>query len=107
MKISYSNRFLNETKVLSKRYRKIKADIKQAIEEIVTKNDMGISLGSNLFKKRVKNSSIPISKSGGFRVILYKVIENQIIMMSIYSKTDKESLSDIELSNIIEEYYNK
>ncbi|MFA9374725.1 MAG: response regulator, partial [Poseidonibacter sp.] len=55
--------------------------------------------GFDLFKKRVKNSSIPTGKSGGFRVIIYKRVENKMILISIYSKTEKENLSDSELSD--------
>ena len=62
---------------------------------------LGVYLGFNLFKKRVKNSSIPTGKSGGFRVIIYKQVEDKMILISIYSKTEKENLSDEELSNII------
>lgn len=58
----------------------------------------------NLFKKRVKNSSIPTGKSGGFRLIIYQQIENKIVLVSIYSKTEKENLSDEELSVAIKKY---
>ena len=59
------------------------------------------------FKKRVKNSSIPTGKSGGFRVIIYQQIENKIVLISIYSKTEKENLSDEELRKLLKEIYNK
>lgn len=65
---------------------------------------VGVYLGFNLFKKRIKNSSIPTGKSGGFRVIIYKQVEDKIILISIYSKTEKENLSDEELSDIIKKY---
>ena len=34
----------------------LKSDLKQAVDEIETKNDLGVYLGFNLFKKRVKKS---------------------------------------------------
>ena len=55
-------------------------------------------------KKRISNSSIPIDKSGDFRVIIYKQIEEKIILISIYSKTQKDTLSDEELKAILKEY---
>lgn len=70
------------------------------------KNDFGVFLGSNLFKKRIKNSSIPTGKSGGFRVIIYEKVEDKMILLSIYSKTEKESLSDEELKEIIKQQFN-
>lgn len=101
MKIGYSDNFLDEAKKLSKKYKLLKQDLQLATKEILQQNDLGVYLGSNLFKKRIKNSSIPTGKSGGFRVIIYKQIEDEIILLSIYSKTQKESLSDDELKEII------
>ena len=107
MIIEYSDSFLKETKQLSKKFKLLKNDLKQAVEEIETNNDLGIYLGFNLFKKRVRNSSIPKGKSGGFRVIIYQQIEDKIVLISIYSKTEKENLSDEELTNMLKEIYNK
>lgn len=107
MIIEYADSFLKEAKQLSKKFKLLKSDLKQAVDEIETKNDLGVYLGFNLFKKRVKNSSIPTGKSGGFRVIIYQQIENKIVLISIYSKTEKENLSDEELSEIIKVYMKK
>ncbi|MCT7625064.1 type II toxin-antitoxin system RelE/ParE family toxin [Aliarcobacter butzleri] len=107
MIIEYADTFLKEAKQLSKKFKLLKSDLKQAVDEIETKNDLGVYLGFNLFKKRVKNSSIPTGKSGGFRVIIYQQIENKIVLISIYSKTEKENLSDEELSEIIKQYIKK
>lgn len=107
MSIEYSDSFLKEAKQLSKKYKLLKLDLKQLVDEIETKDDLGVYLGFNLYKKRVKNSSIPTGKSGGFRVIIYQQIEDKIVLISIYSKTEKENLSDEELSEIIKKYMGK
>lgn len=102
--IEYSDNFLKEAKQLSKKFKFLKSDLQKAIKEIEEKNDLGVALGFNLFKKRVSNSSIPTGKSGGFRVIIYQQIEDEIILISIYSKTQKDTLSDEELKIILKEY---
>lgn len=102
--IEYGNTFLKEAKQLSKKFKLLKADLQHAIDEIETKNDVGISLGYNLFKKRVRNSSIPTGKSGGFRIIIYQQLQNTTVLISIYSKTEKESVSDQELIDILNTY---
>lgn len=107
MIIEYSDTFLKEAKHLSKKFKLLKSDLKQAVDEIETKYDLGVYLGFNLFKKRVKNSSIPTGKSGGFRVIVYQQIEDKIVLISIYSKTEKENLTDEELSKLLKEIYEK
>jgi len=99
--IEYSDNFLKEAKQLSKKFKLLKADLQQAVKEIETQNDLGVYLGFSLFKKRVKNSSVPTGKSGGFRIIIYQQIENKIVLISIYSKTQKENLTDEELSTLI------
>ena len=105
--IKYSNSFLKEAKKLSKKFKLLKTDLKIAVNEIEKENDLGTPLGYNLYKKRVKNSSIPTGKSGGFRVILYKKVEDEIILISIYSKTQKESLSDDELRALVKTYFSE
>jgi len=102
--IEYSDNFLNEAKKLSKKFKLIKSDLKKAVEELQTKKDFGAYLGYNLYKKRVPNSSIPTGKSGGFRVIIYQKVEEKIVLISIYSKTQKDTLNDEELQSILKEY---
>ena len=102
--IEYSDNFLNEAKKLSKKFKLLKSDLKKALNEIESKDDLGVSLGFNLYKKRVANSSVPTGKSGGFRIIVYKKIEDKIVLISIYSKTQKETLSDDELREFIKKH---
>ncbi len=106
MTIEYSENFLKEAKKLAKKYKHLKSDLQDAVKEIEEK-DLGIFIGSNLYKKRVKNSSIPTGKSGGFRVIIYQQLEDKVILISIYSKTEKDSLSDSELQEIFQKHFSK
>ena len=51
-------------KKLSKKYKlQSKIDLQQAVNEITTNQDLRVYLGCDLYKKRVKNSSIPTGKS--------------------------------------------
>lgn len=102
--IEYSENFLKEAKKLSKKFKLLKKDLIDFVFSLKNNEDLGVPLGLNLYKKRVKNSSVPTGKSGGFRIIIYKKIENKIILISIYSKTQKESLSDNELRELIKKY---
>ena len=104
MKILFSDNFLKEAKTLSKKYKLLKSDLKEAVAEIENLKDFGVSLGFNLFKKRIKNSSIPTGKSGGFRIIIFEQIEDKIVLISIFSKTEKENLSDNELAMALQKY---
>ena len=105
MNILLSDNFLKEAKQLSKKYKLLKDNLKEVVNEMQDTRDFGVSLGFNLFKKRVKNSSIPTGKSGGFRIIIFEQLENKIILISIFSKTDKDNLSDEELSSVLKKYF--
>ncbi|NYT28345.1 MAG: type II toxin-antitoxin system RelE/ParE family toxin [Candidatus Thiodubiliella endoseptemdiera] len=98
--IDYSATFLKEAKQLSKKYKSFKSDLRCAVEEIQNK-ELGTSLGKGLYKKRVKNSSNNAGKSGGFRVIIYHIKNSKIVLMSVYSKSQKDSVSSSELQSIL------
>ena len=72
MNIEYADNFLKEAKQLSKKFKLLKQDLQDLIQDITINKDFGVDLGSNIYKKRVKNSSIPTGKSGGFKVLIYK-----------------------------------
>jgi len=51
---------------------------------------------------RLANSSIPTGKSGGFRIITYFVDNKDVIrLLIIYAKTEKDNISDSELSKVL------
>ena len=99
--------FLKEAKQLSKKFKLLKQDLQDLIQDITINKDFGVDLGSNLYKKRVKNSSIPTGKSGGFRVIIYYQVEDNIVLISIYSKTQKDNINDEEIEDILKNYLKK
>lgn len=105
MKIFFSHNFLKESKELSKKYKLLKSDLKDAIDNI--NGDLGVSLGADLYKKRIKNSSIPTGKSGGFRVIIFKKFEDELILLSIFSKSQKDTISDEEIEALLKDFIQK
>ena len=56
--------FEKEIKKLKKRFPKIKDDISKLIATLYENPNIGISLGENIYKIRIPNSSIPTGKSG-------------------------------------------
>jgi len=102
--IKYSDNFLKEAKKLSKKFKLLKQDLQDAVKEIGLQQDLGAYLGYSLYKKRIKNSSIPTGKSGGFRIIIYKELGNSIVLISIYSKTNQDTISDDELKLLVKEF---
>jgi len=102
--IKTTQRFKKELKQLSKKYRKIKIDYQNLLDSLENNPTLGTPLGNDCYKIRIPNSSVPTGKSGGFRIItLVKIIDNKIILLTIYSKSDKENITKEELNSILEE----
>ncbi len=103
MIIEVSLRFEKELKQLAKKYKKIKNDLILFKKNILNNPTLGTPLGNDCYKIRIPNSSIPVGKSGGFRIItLVKIEKNRIILLTIYSKTDKDNISKEELNSILQ-----
>jgi len=100
--VNVVDEFKRDTKKLFKKYKSIKSDILELIEKLEEDYNIGIHLGNNLYKIRVKNSDVG-GKSGGYRVIYYiKLPSNSIYLLTIYSKTQKESIDIEKLKPIID-----
>ena len=100
-KLITTPQFVKSVKKLSKKYKRIKNDLQNIQKEI--ENENFIDLGYNCFKLRLANSSIPTGKSGGFRVIYYKKIEDKIYLLEIYSKTELENIDDSKIIEILKD----
>ena len=102
-KIIPSDTFENDVKKLYKKYKKIKSDLTNLSNKLKENPTLGTPLGNDCYKIRLANSSIPTGKRGGFRVItLIKIIQNKIILLTIYSKTEKENITDDELEKLLQ-----
>lgn len=94
--------FSTKLKKLAKKYKKIKSDLQELQKKLISNPKIGIALQHNCYKIRVANSSTPTGKSGGFRVVYYFVNENnKVFLMTIYSKTKKENISENELLELL------
>ena len=94
--------FIKNLKILNKKYKSTKKDILDLANELEDNPTLGTSLGNNTFKIRVKNSDLNKGKSAGYRVITYCINElKEISLVTIYSKSDKENILELELIELI------
>lgn len=94
--------FSVKLKKLAKKYKRIKDDLQNLTAQLKNNPKSGIALQNNCYKIRVANSSIPTGKSGGFRIICYFLDKkSNIYLLSIYSKTQTETISESELLAIL------
>ncbi len=104
-KVIILENFAKEIKRLHKKYKNIKSDIRQLSKQLQANPKSGILLGNNCYKIRVSNSSIPTGKSGGFRVIYYYLYDDDnIFLITIYSKRDLENISDKVVLELLKKY---
>jgi len=102
LNVSKTDYFFKLVKKLVKKYRNIEKDIDGFLDNIEDINDLGIPLGHNLYKARIKNTDNNKGKSGGYRLITYlQLINNDLTLIYIYSKSELENVGESVLDNII------
>jgi mRNA-degrading endonuclease RelE of RelBE toxin-antitoxin system len=98
--------FKKKLKELRKKYRSIKEDIKPLIQQLESGETPGARISGNkypVYKTRVKNSDNKKGQSGGYRVIYYTKTPEAILLTTIYSKSERENISNREIEDLIEQ----
>ena len=116
--INVTKNFKAEVKPLLKKYHSLHDDLLKLQRELSEAPRLGISLGGDVYKIRLKIASKGKGKSGGARVIslvdttiigfaeLISEEEINVNLISIYDKSDVSNISDKELKNIITDFRN-
>jgi mRNA-degrading endonuclease RelE of RelBE toxin-antitoxin system len=108
--IRFADEFEKELYRLSKKYRNIQQDVKPIIQQL----EQGIILGDRLtgfsseiyvYKLWVKNSNIKKGKSAGYRLIYLLESATSILLLTIYSKAEKEDITVGDINSILGEYF--
>lgn len=103
--IELSDNFKKEAKRLVKKYPSLKVELAQLFEELEVNPTMGTPLGNDIYKIRLAILSKNKGKSGGARVLSFvKVTETSVLLFSIYSKGEKDNISQKEIDSLIKEY---
>ena len=104
-KIIASDNFRKEAKRLTKKYRSLKTELEVLGQELSEEPTLGTPLGNDVYKIRLAVSSKGKGKSGGARVISYAQIDNEtVLLLSIYNKGEKDSISDKEIQKLLSEW---
>ncbi|MBK7128888.1 MAG: type II toxin-antitoxin system RelE/ParE family toxin [Crocinitomicaceae bacterium] len=96
--VLYTDNFARELKQLAKKYRSIKEDLGKLISSLEKNPIQGKSIGKSCYKIRMAIASKGKGKSGGARVITHLFVqETTVYLLSIYDKSEKENIDDMEL----------
>lgn len=94
--------FKRDSKSLLKKYKSLKSEILDLISSLEENPTQGTPLGNDCYKIRLAIKSKGKGKSGGARVVTcVKVIDSFVYLLTIYSKSEKDNISDKELLELI------
>ena len=97
-----THKFEKEIKRLIKKFPSLKKEYASLIIHLKDNPTTGTPIGDNCYKIRIAIASKNKGKSGGARVITYVVVnETTVFLLTIYDKSEQDSLSDKELKEII------
>jgi hypothetical protein len=86
--------FEKQAKRLIKKYASLRKELLELVQELKENPEQGTAIGKGCFKIRISIASKGKGKSGGARVIT-------VYLLSIYDKSEKENLSDKELTELL------
>ena len=104
-KVELSDNFKKEAKTLTKKYASLKEELSNLFTRLEQTPTLGTPLGNDIFKIRLAIASKNKGKSGGARVLTFvKVTGTTVLLFSIYNKGDKDSISDNEIKELLNDY---
>ena len=109
LRVEFTPLFLRFLKALAKKYRNVRMDFQPIIEQLQRGESPGDRIpgtGYAVYKVRVRNSDVRRGKSGGYRVIYWHRESGEVILLAIYSKTERVDISGGEIRRMIEDYEN-
>lgn len=104
VQVSFAPAFQKDVKRLRKKYPRIQHDIQPLIDRLMdgdTPGDQIQSTGYTVYKVRLPNRDTQRGKSGGYRVIYYIQTPEQLVLLTIYAKSDRSDLSADAIQDII------
>jgi mRNA-degrading endonuclease RelE of RelBE toxin-antitoxin system len=109
VKIDLSPEFKRNLRNLAKRYRSIRSDIQIVIQDLEIGNFVGdrlAGIGEDyfIFKVRARNTDIQKGKSAGYRLIYQVESPTSVMMLTIYSKSDRVDITADEIREILNEF---
>ncbi|MCF2147333.1 type II toxin-antitoxin system RelE/ParE family toxin [Desmonostoc muscorum LEGE 12446] len=110
--IRFSDEFEEELYRLSKRFRNIRSDVQPIIEQLQQGNIVGdriARIGEEyiVYKVRVRNSNIQKGKSAGYRLIYQVESPTSLLLLTIYTKSDREDINANEIRDILADFYSE
>jgi mRNA-degrading endonuclease RelE of RelBE toxin-antitoxin system len=104
VQVGFTPEFKRNLRKLAKKYRHIKSDLQPILDQLATGTKPGDQIPQvryEVFKVRAKNSDTSKGKSGGYRLIYYVKGASEVILVTVYSKTEQADVAPAEIRQII------
>ena len=105
--VDTSGRFNRQSRRLVRKYNSLRAELGRLTEVLRRGGRPGVRLsrvGRNVYKVRLPNRSARRGKSGGFRVIYQERDGVLVLLLLIYSKTERADIPDEAIRRVIAEF---
>ena len=101
-KVETTDLFVKRLKPLLKKYPTLLTDLTALNQQLAESPRPGDGVGQNCYKVRLAVRSKNTGKSGGARVItLVQVIDEQVLLLTIYDTADRADLRPGELDELL------
>ncbi len=107
IQVEFADQFKRNLRALAKKYRSIRKDIQPIITQLEAgelPGDRIAGIDYIILKLRVKNSDIKKGKSRGYRVIYYVKTTTNLVLITIYSKSEREDISAKEIKQVLAKF---
>ena len=105
VQVYYTPVFEKKFKRYKKKFQTIESDLLLFIENLP--NIVAIDLGDGVYKYRISVKSKNKGKRGGFRIISFEILvteqQKNIILLTIYDKSEQSSISKSEIASILKD----
>lgn len=96
--------FEREARRLTKKYRSLKAEVSELIDNLEENPFLGVAVRDGFYKIRLGIRSKGKGKRGGARVITcVRVVAETVYLVSIYDKSEQTDISDETLDRLLTE----
>ena len=104
--LSFTFEFKRNLRALAKKYRSIRTDLQPLIDQLLTgvlPGDQVPGVNLTIFKVRLQNSDIQKGKRAGYLCIYYLKTRSDIILITVYSKSEQADVTAAKILSILQE----
>lgn len=104
--VGFTPEYKRNLRQLAKKYRHIKSDLQPILDQLADGSKPGDQVPHvryEVFKVRAKNSDALKGKSSGYRIIYYVKSESEVVLVTVYSKTEQADIAPEDIRQIIQD----